>query len=609
MSETKQISLIGLYNAIMQRQGFSFPRHMAAPAAALEDNRISKLIVILGPASSKSTLVDEIFPVYALGKDPTLSVLAISAGESLVNSFTRSAVEIIEHSPVYHAAFPHIRPNKALGWSNERGYFINRPNAGDPKPSLMSTGIDSRLLTGLHANIIIMDDLHDEESAFSELACKKVINTWYSTLSHRDVPQGSRFICIGRRWSEFDIYGHLMYSGDWVSMALPAERGEGVKNLWWDILVPESLQCVFTEGYAEQQPQTPEQKEKKLIPYRAYYGQDPEAKGFYWPDYPAIRQRCMEIKRGSPDLFQAIFQCNPGAREGSVFLEKDFRYFSHKSPYISLHNLPDFLRNARIIQSWDTSQKTTKDSDYSVCTTAAIVPCNQWHRGEHLELVGAADPHYDIYILDVYRNKLEINDLITKIRELHKLWRPSRILLEDKVSGISALQALQNASLPLLGVKPDNKSKRARATDTISNGSWSVQGWMRQGRILFWAEAQWLEQAKTELKNFTGDGSGYDDFVDSLIYLTSYVISMGTAAPMMPTNFDTTDIQKPTLSERAVYDERAIPLANFEAIISRADQIDIPQVCATCQHYSSGNCLLYKRRMAGIDSCVQWTRR
>jgi len=79
----------------------------------------------------------------------------------------------------------------------------------------------------------------------------------------------------------------------------------------------------------------------------------------------------------------------------------------------------------RVIQGWDTAFKQKQRNDYSVCIT-----------------VGETATAY--YILDVMRNKLRYNDLIKKMIDLDAEWKPAVILIEDKASGQSAIQSLQD---------------------------------------------------------------------------------------------------------------------------------------------------------------------
>jgi hypothetical protein len=238
--------LIAYYNTIMSPRGITFPIHLMPIAKALLDLRIQKLLAIIGPGSGKSMFMSQIWPSFLLGHDPTQTVLGISAGEALIQGFQRSVMEIIEWSPLYHRIFPNVRPDKAAGWSTERGMFVTGRSPGDPDASYWAAGLDSKSLTGKHGRTIQLDDPHDKENSVSVTACEKVITTWYNTVLGRADPRGARFIVAGRRWNEEDLYGHLKRTGDFVVLELPAER-MGSSHLYFDVTVPDGLECVFTE--------------------------------------------------------------------------------------------------------------------------------------------------------------------------------------------------------------------------------------------------------------------------------------------------------------------------------------------------------------------------
>ena len=77
-----------------------------------------------------------------------------------------------------------------------------------------------------------------------------------------------------------------------------------------------------------------------------------------------------------------------------------------------------------VIQSWDTANKSTELSDYSVCTT--------WGRA-----------HGKLYLLHVFRQRLNYPDLKRKVMELARRHKANRILIEDKASGTQLIQDMQ----------------------------------------------------------------------------------------------------------------------------------------------------------------------
>jgi len=140
----------------------------------------------------------------------------------------------------------------------------------------------------------------------------------------------------------------------------------------------------------------------------------------------------------------------------------------------------------RIVQSWDTANKPSELSDYSLCTT--------W---------GLKGP--DFYLLNVFRKKLSFPELKRAVGEQKELFRPQVVLIEDKASGTQLIQEqIASGMSRVKGVKPDgDKIMRLHAqTATIENGFVHLPD-----------EAHWLADYIAELTAFPA--SRHDDQVDS----------------------------------------------------------------------------------------------
>lgn len=619
------ISFPAFYNAVMRTRGISFPAHLGPVDTALADQRIRKLMLVIGPGSGKSLALSVVYPCYALGSDPSMTILEISAGEDLPQGFMQAAMEIMEHNPHFRKIFPTCRADKKAGWSTLRGLYVNRP-PGDPDASFFACGLGSKALTGKHAKLIILDDLHDALNSLNEVSCKKVIDQYYNTIIGRADPSGARFLLAGRRWTEFDIYGHMRLSGSWVEMKLPAERkasSEGPAPLYYDVYVPldedgKSLECCFTEGAAQE---VESDNPKKYRQFRAYFGIDHTGQGFYWPNSPQKRAEYFDVKRNNPTQAASVYQGEPGGREAGIFLDSDFRFvrlgqYDRLLPAL----LPEFLRHpaCRTVQSWDTAHDRNPDSDYSVCVTAVLIPCAEWHNDEDPAVHGRPDFHYDAYIVDVFRDKLEFGGLMSKVRELATIWGPSFIAIERSAGAIPLIQSLAG----VLPITPVNVhllgSKRQRVLVSLGGGTASVQGWLRQGRVKFWAEAPWFATLRREMLDFSGDGSGHDDQVDSLCLLISQAILLGSGSAKLPSR-EAIDGDLPDLgpaSER-MSDGLRLLMRIAEAERSQA-QVLLPgitpsalpaiQVCGNCRNRAmpSGMCAIQKRPTVAIDSCESW---
>lgn len=76
-----------------------------------------------------------------------------------------------------------------------------------------------------------------------------------------------------------------------------------------------------------------------------------------------------------------------------------------------------------ILQSWDTANKSTELSDFSVCTT--------WGR-----------KNKKIYLLHVLRKRMDYPELKRAVWQQAARFQPSNISVEDKASGTQLIQEL-----------------------------------------------------------------------------------------------------------------------------------------------------------------------
>jgi hypothetical protein len=239
-------SLALFYEWVFKAAGFKMPEHMWPVCLALCDSRIAKLMLIIGPGSSKSQCVSIAYPAWLLGHDPQQTILGISAGEALMQGFQQAVMDIIEYSEAWKAIWPKIVPDKDAGWSSSRGMFIVGRAPGIPDANYWCGGLSSRTLPGKHGKLLIIDDIHNDDNSQGEDAIENVTRRYYNTIIGRADPMQARFIIAGRRWHPNDIYGQLSKSEEWVVMTLPAER-TGATRLYFDVDVPDRLECVFTD--------------------------------------------------------------------------------------------------------------------------------------------------------------------------------------------------------------------------------------------------------------------------------------------------------------------------------------------------------------------------
>jgi predicted phage terminase large subunit-like protein len=138
------------------------------------------------------------------------------------------------------------------------------------------------------------------------------------------------------------------------------------------------------------------------------------------------------------------------------------------------------------VQSWDTANKATELSDFSVCTTWGIA-------GKEL------------YLLHVLRRRMEYPELKRAVREQCQAFGANVVLIEDKASGTQLIQELvQDGLHAVTRYQPQSdKIMRMHAqTATIENGFVHLP-----------KEAGWLAEYVHEMTAFPR--GRHDDQVDS----------------------------------------------------------------------------------------------
>lgn len=356
---------------------------------------------------------------------------------------------------------------------------------------------------------------------------------------------------------------------------------------------------------------------------KVYYGEDEH--GFYWPSSKQKRDEVMQVKRGSPDSFEAIYQCRPGAREGTIFLESDLSAYYEPPRDLAKGRASPAVRaflekGYGVFQAWDTAYGETKQSAWSVCTTALFVPCNKYHRGEDEHVFGLCDHHFDVVILDVYRKKIGFAELPMEMAAQEIKWGPEKIIIEDRASGISAIQVMSKAGKPIVAV-PAAEGKRARAINGIGAGS--AQGWFRRHRVLLPRPSEqqpipWLVPWRTEMKDFSGAEDAISDQVDSVVHLVRYAILHGVESAMFPSDWTpergthSAGFTIAEAAEVAAMGQTRAGDAMFLTIIGDLESMatdPFDGCCGRCHHLVNRFCNVQKMQKSEIDSCMLYVER
>ena len=429
---------------------------------AMEGNE-KRLIINLPPRHLKSIICSVALPAYILGKNPRERILCVSYAEELSSKLALDCRRVME-SAWYKAAFPGTRLSPARRSISD---FETTLGGGHFSTSIGGT------ITGRGGNYLIIDDPIKPADADSEVLREKVNDSYGTTLYSRlDNKKEGRIIVVMQRSHENDFTGYLLAtdpSFKQIKMPIVAEEDER-----WTV-----------HNRITGKEKTYYRKVGELL----HPSRDSEEEV----------NRMREIL-GSYN-FAGQYQQNPTSRGGNVIKREWLKFYNPQELHQQIIN--GQVRPLALMQSWDTASKIGEDNDFSVCITGLLV-----EEGK-------------IYILDVFRDKLALPDLIHKAEELikqaeqtYKRWWSGSIqlLYEDVASGIGFGQALSEkyicTPIPITPIH-DKATRLINISNRIENGECLFPNNM----------PVWWEAFERELITFPH--SKHDDQCDALSQLLS----------------------------------------------------------------------------------------
>jgi predicted phage terminase large subunit-like protein len=176
----------------------------------------------------------------------------------------------------------------------------------------------------------------------------------------------------------------------------------------------------------------------------------------------------LKLMMGSLD-FSAQYQQRPIPVGGNLVKWSWFRFYDDP---------PVPLPSDRIIVSWDTAMSSNELADYSACVVLLV-------RGE------------TVYVLDVYRARLDYPNLKRKVIEIDRRWRHSTLIyaliVENKGSGMSLIQDLRDDGIHAIGILPEGDKIMRMSAQTAR---------IEAGSVLLPKQAPWLDEFRREVLDF-----------------------------------------------------------------------------------------------------------
>lgn len=178
--------------------------HMEQFLQDVIDKKSPRLILNAPPRSGKSTLASLFFPAWALGKYPSLEIIAASYASSLALSFSRQVRAALRETR-YKALFPDCELDEES--QNAEGWFTKR------RGQYLPVGVGGPA-TGRGAHILVIDDYVKNAEEAESQTTREALKDWYRTTAYTRLAPGGGVIILATRWHEDDLAGWLETEGE-----------------------------------------------------------------------------------------------------------------------------------------------------------------------------------------------------------------------------------------------------------------------------------------------------------------------------------------------------------------------------------------------------------
>ena len=360
----------------------------------IRDGTLKRLIINMPPRHTKSEFGSYLLPAWLMGQRPSLKIIQATHTAELAQRFGRKVRNLMDLAP-YKGVFPDVElkaDSKAAGrWDTNAGgeYF--------------AAGVGGAM-TGRGADLLIIDDPHSEQDAYSEVALENCWE-WYLGGPRSRLQPGGAVVLIMTRWSTKDLTGRLLNA-----------MGKDVKGDKWEVV---EFPAIFDQGEPNERP--------------------------LWPEYWKLEE--LQAVRASISVpkWQAMYQQNPTADEGAIIPREWWRVWEKDS-------VPPL---EYIIQSYDTAFSKKETADYSAITTWGVFYPNE------------ADAAH-IMLLDYKKGRWDFPELKRQAHEEYKYWEPDTVLIEAKATGTPLTQELRRTGIPVVNYTPSRGQDKISRVHSVS---------------------------------------------------------------------------------------------------------------------------------------------
>lgn len=371
--------------------------HSEALAWMDREDHKSHQILLLPRDHQKSALI-AYRAARRITQDPAVRILYISSTSTLAVKQVKFIKDILT-SPIYRKYWPGmVNPNEGLRekWT-ETEFSVDHPKRREENirdSTVFCAGLTTSI-TGLHADIVILDDVVVRENAYTEEGRAKV-REQYSLLASIEGTDAEQWV-VGTRYHPQDLYN------DMLNMEVEEFSDDG------DVIASEPLYEVFRDG------NTP-------VEDRGDGGGE-----FLWPRQQradgkvfGFDQKILAKKRAQyldKTQYYAQYYNDPNRDESNSISRERFQYYDRK--FLNRQNGVWFMKGKRlnIIAAMDFAFTKNAKSDFSSIVVVGV------------------DSDSNYYVLDIDRfqtgdQSSPISEYYRHLLALHQKWDFRKVICE-----------------------------------------------------------------------------------------------------------------------------------------------------------------------------------
>src|SRR6185369_13214322 len=361
--------------------------------------------LLLLPRDHMKSALAALFTVWEITRDPTIKVLYISSTSNLATKQLKFMKDILT-SDVYRQYWPDMvnkEEAKREKWT-EREISVDDPRRREAyvrDPTVFTAGLTTNIV-GMHADLIVMDDVVVSNNANNETSREKVLEQYgyLSSVGHI----GSKRLVVGTRYHPNDLYSNLidMEVSDYDVLGNPINTRPLYDHKEW----PVENVGDGTGEYIWPRSKAPDGK---------YYGFDPQVLGVKRSEYASNMVQ-----------FRAQYYNDPNDVDSTPIKRDYFQYYNQD--HISRRDYKWYYQREplNVVAAVDFAFSVGKKSNYT-----AIV------------IVGV-DSRNNYYVLDIDRFTSDTpTEYFKRIIKLYEKWGFRKIRAEVNVAQVALVRDFQ----------------------------------------------------------------------------------------------------------------------------------------------------------------------